>query len=340
MKKQKALITGINGQDGSYLAEFLLKKNYEVHGILRRSSSFNTKRINHLIENKSLNNNSIFFYYGDVIDHTTIFNLIKKIQPNEVYNLAAQSHVKISFELPLYTTQVNGVGVLNILESVRSQKIDAKIYQASTSEMFGNPSSEFQNESTPFKPCSPYAVSKLYAHELVSNYRDSYNMFCCSGILFNHESPRRGETFVTKKISNAVREIKEKKRDQILLGNIHSKRDWGFAPEYVEAMWSMLQNNKPIDYVVATGENYSVKEFIQLAFKEIDIEIEWEGKGLNEIGLNKKNKDVLIKIDEKYFRPSEVNNLKGDSSKIEHDLGWKAKTKIKDLVKLMNINYS
>lgn len=339
MKKKKALITGINGQDGSYLAEFLLSKNYEVHGILRRSSSFNTKRIDHLITDKKINNKNIFFYYGDVLDYTTLFSVIHKVTPDEIYNLAAQSHVKISFEVPYYTSQVNTVGILNILEAIKSLKLESKIYQASTSEMFGNINTiKAQNENTPFKPQSPYAVSKVYAHELTRNYREAYNIYCCSGILFNHESPRRGETFVTKKITNAVRNIKNGSEEVLSLGNIYSKRDWGYAPEYVRAMWLMLQNESAKDYVVATGFTYTVKEFVDFCFKEANIEISWEGKGINEVAYNKKNGKLILNISEKYFRPIDVEYLKGDPSKIKKDLGWQHNVSIDQLVKKMYLN--
>ncbi len=336
MNKKKAFITGINGQDGSYLAELLLSKNYEVHGILRRSSSFNTIKIDHLIHDKSLNNKKIFFHYGDVLDHSTIFNLIKNIQPDEIYNLAAQSHVKISFDVPVYTTQVNTVGILNILETVKTLKMNSKIYQASTSEMFGSPDINYaQNENTPFKPRSPYAISKLYAHELTRNYREAYNLFSCSGILFNHESPRRGETFVTKKITDAVKKIKNKEQDLLTLGNIYTKRDWGYAPEYVEAMWMMLQDQSANDYVVATGKTFTVKDFVSLCFDEINISLKWEGEGLDEVGINKKNGKIVVKIDKKYFRPSDVEYLKGDSSKIKKSLGWAHRTSMHELAKIM-----
>ena len=339
---KKALITGINGQDGSYLAEFLIKKGYEVHGILRRSSSFNTSRIEHLYIDDLIKDlkskRKINLHYGDMTDSTNLIRLIQKIKPHEIYNLAAQSHVKVSFDLPEYTAETDGIGTLRILEAVRICGLNqtCKIYQASTSELFGKVQEIPQNENTTFYPRSPYGVSKLYAFWITKNYREAYKMFAVNGILFNHESERRGETFVTRKISLAVARIYKGVQKKLYLGNLNSKRDWGYAKDYVKCMWLMLQNKNPEDFVIATGIQHSVREFVELAFQFVSIEIEWIGKGVNEKGINKKTKEVLVEIDSNYYRPTEVNTLLGDPNKAKNILGWNPnETSFKDLVKLM-----
>ena len=325
---KKALITGIAGQDGSYLAELLLHKGYEVHGVIRRSSSFNTARIDHIF-------NDLTLHYGDVTDPINIYNLLKKIHPEEIYNLAAQSHVKISFEIPDYTSQVDALGTLRILEAMRGLGLQSKFYQASTSELYGKVQEIPQNEQTPFYPRSPYAVSKLYAYWIIKNYREAYNIFAANGILFNHESPRRGGNFVSKKIVSAVASIKKKELDFLKLGNLNAKRDWGYAPEFVEGMWMILQQSKADDYVFATGQTNTVRRFDELAFKHIDIDIGWRGDGVDEVGFNVKNNDILIRIDPKYFRPTEVDLLQGDARKAKKILNWSPKTDFKSLVYLM-----
>ena len=329
------MITGVTGQDGSLLADFLLKKNYKVIGVKRRSSTFNTARIDHLYKDFQEATNFIP-YYGDMTDSTNLIRIIKETKPDEIYNLAAQSHVHTSFETPEYTANADAIGALRLLEAIRILNLTKKIkfYQASTSEMFGN-SSKIQNEKTPFAPVSPYGVSKLFAYWITVSYRESYKIFACNGILFNHEGPRRGETFVTRKISRAVAEISRKKRKILYLGNLNAKRDWGYAKDYVESMWLMLQKNKPDDYVVATGITKSVREFVEEAFKCVNIIIAWRGKKEKEIGYNKKTKDILVKIDPNYYRPTEVNELKGDFRKAKKILGWKPKKKFKDIVKEM-----
>ena len=334
-KKKVALITGVTGQDGSLLADFLLKKNYKVIGVKRRSSTFNTARIDHLYKDFQEATNFIP-YYGDMTDSTNLIRIIKETKPDEIYNLAAQSHVHTSFETPEYTANADAIGALRLLEAIRILNLTKKIkfYQASTSEMFGN-SSKIQNEKTPFAPVSPYGVSKLFAYWITVSYRESYKIFACNGILFNHEGPRRGETFVTRKISRAVAEISREKRKTLYLGNLNAKRDWGYAKDYVESMWLMLQKNKPDDYVVATGITKSVREFVEEAFKCVNIIIVWRGKKEKEIGYNKKTKDRLVKIDPNYYRPTEVNELKGDFRKAKKILGWKPKKKFKDIVKEM-----
>jgi GDPmannose 4,6-dehydratase len=350
MKKKKiALITGVTGQDGSYLAEFLLKKKYEVHGIKRRSSSINTSRIDHLYVDPHYKTN-FFLHYGDVTDAANMVQLIKKIMPHEIYNLSAQSHVKTSFEMPNYTSNVNAMGTLNILEAIKTLNLTkfTKFYQASTSELFGNSNKKKQSEITEFKPQSPYATSKLYAYWITKNYRQSYDMFAVNGILFNHESPRRGETFVTRKITIGLSKIAFGFEKTLYMGNIYSLRDWGHAKDYAEMQWKMLQQKTPDDYVIATGKQYSVKDFIQLCCKILKIKIIWKGSGLNEVGVVK-NYDIkitpslkigqkIIKIDKKYFRPNEVNHLLGDSSKAKKKLKWHAKTTIYELAKEMIAN--
>ena len=330
-----ALITGITGQDGSYLAEFLLKKGYEVHGIKRRSSSFNTKRIDHIYDKKEFSK-SFIAVYGDLTDSSNITRIIQKYKPDEIYNLGAQSHVRTSFEVPEYTTDVDALGTLRILESIRLLGFENKIkfYQASTSEIFGNTQIP-QNEKTPFKPTSPYAIAKLYSYWITVNYREAYNFFAVNGILFNHEGPRRGETFVTRKITRGIADIIKKKSEIIKLGNLDSKRDWGSAKDYVESMWLMLQAKKPSDYVIATGKSYSVRNFVEEAFKYVNIKIKWKGRGINETGFDSKTKKTLIKINPIYFRPSEIHELRGDYSKARKILKWKPKTSFKQLVREM-----
>ena len=325
-----ALITGITGQDGSYLAELLLEKGYEVHGIVRRASLINTDRIDHIYED-------IHLHYGDLTDATNIIGVIKKIEPDEIYNLGAQSHVKVSFEIPEYTAQVDGLGTLRVLEAVRLLGMEKKtrIYQASTSELYGLVQAVPQTETTPFYPRSPYGVAKLYGYWIIKNYREAYGMHCSSGILFNHESPRRGETFVTKKITQAVAKIFKGEQDNLQLGNLDAKRDWGYAKDYVEMMWLMLQQDKPIDLVVATGKCYTIREFTEKAFKHVGINIKWKGEGENEVGVDNKDGRVLVKINPKYYRPAEVEFLLGDASKAKKVLGWEPTTGIDELVKIM-----
>lgn len=339
---KKALITGITGQDGSFLAEFLLEKGYEVHGIIRRSSSFNTGRIEHLYIDELLkdihNVQKIKLHYGDMTDSTNLIRLIKEIKPDEIYNLAAMSHVKVSFEVPEYTADTDGIGTLRLLEAVRFLGYEDKtrIYQASTSELYGKVQEIPQSELTPFYPRSPYGVAKLYGYWITKNYREAYNMFAVNGILFNHESERRGETFVTRKITLAVARIKKGTQDKLYLGNMNAKRDWGYARDYVECMWLMLQHDKPEDFVIATGETHTVREFVTLAFKEVGIEIEWKGTGIKEKGVDKNNGKVLVEVDSKYFRPTEVELLLGDPTKAKKVLGWNpTKTSFKELVKIM-----
>ena len=334
-RKKIALITGITGQDGSLLADFLLKKKYKVFGVKRRSSTFNTSRIDHLYKDIQESKNFIP-YYGDMTDSTNIIRIIQDTKPDEIYNLAAQSHVHTSFETPEYTANADALGPLRILEAIRILKLTKKIkfYQASTSEMFGN-QGKTQNEKTPFNPVSPYGVSKLFGYWMTVCYRESYGLFACNGILFNHEGPRRGETFVTRKISRAVAEISLDRRKCLYLGNLNAKRDWGYASDYVESMWLMLQKNKPDDYVIATGVAKSVREFVKEAFKVIGINIGWRGKNEKEIGFDKRTKKILVKIDPRYYRPNELNFLRGDSRKARKVLGWRPRKKFKDLVKEM-----
>jgi len=360
----KALITGITGQDGSYLTELLLEKGYEVHGIIRRSSSFNTGRIDHLYENPEILNKKLFLHYGDLVDTSNLNRLLEKIQPDEIYNLAAQSHVKVSFEIPDYTAQVDALGTLRFLDAIREVGLrQVKFYQASTSELYGKVQEVPQSEKTPFYPRSPYGVAKLYGYWIIVNYREAYNLFACNGILFNHESPRRGETFVTRKITRAAARIAAGLQSDLSLGNLNAKRDWGYAPEYCEGMWKILQHKEADDFVLATGETHTVREFAELTFKHLGIELEWIGEGVNEVGRIKnvaldkaksligfdidkertrsdfttrlKKGDVLVRVNPNYYRPTEVDLLIGDSSKAEKLLGWKAKTKFSDLVEIM-----
>lgn len=340
--KKIALITGITGQDGSFLAEFLLDKGYDVHGIIRRSSSFNTGRIEHLYIDDLIEDihkdRRVHLHYGDMTDSMSITRLIREIQPTEIYNLAAQSHVKVSFEVPEYTADADAVGTLRILEAVRFLGLEKKcrIYQASTSELFGKVQEVPQKETTPFYPTSPYAVAKQYGFWITRNYRDAYGMFAANGILFNHESERRGETFVTRKITLAASRIAHGYQKKLYLGNLNALRDWGYAKDYVECMWLILQHDKPDDFVIATGEQYSVRTFCELAFKEAGIELEFKGEGVNEKGYNKKTGEVLVEVDPAYFRPSEVETLLGDPTKAKAELGWNPrKTSFEELVKLM-----
>ena len=361
---KKVLITGITGQDGSYLTELLLKKGYEVHGIIRKSSSFNTGRIDHLYNNPEILNKKMFLHYGDLVDTSNLNRLLENIEPDEIYNLAAQSHVKVSFEIPDYTAQVDALGTLRFLDAIREVGLrQVKFYQASTSELYGKVREIPQNEETPFYPRSPYGVAKLYGYWIIVNYREAYNIFASNGILFNHESPRRGETFVTRKITRAASRITAGLQKQLLLGNMDAKRDWGFAPEYCEGMWRILQHEKAEDFVLATGETQTVRRFAELTFINLGIELEWKGKGIDETGIIKtidlniakeligyssnKNKyikdftnelkpgDVVVAVDPNYYRPTEVDLLVGDASKAKKRLGWKAKTKFEELVSLM-----
>lgn len=333
---KRAFITGITGQDGSYLTELLLQKGYEVHGMIRRASTFNSKRIDHLFENNEIGNKKLYLHYGDLTDSSNINRLLDKIKPDEIYNLGAQSHVKVSFEVPEYTAQSDAVGALRILDAIKETRIKTKYYQASTSELYGGlPGTAPQNESTPFYPKSPYGAAKLYAYWITVNYREAYNIFACNGILFNHESPRRGETFVTRKITRAVASIVAGKQDRLTLGNLDAKRDWGYAGDYVEAMWLILQQDKPKDYVIATGEAHTVREFVELSFKEAGIDIEWKGKGVDEKGYDRNNGSLLVYIDEKYFRPTEVELLLGDPTKAESELNWHRNVDFRGLIRMM-----
>jgi GDPmannose 4,6-dehydratase len=332
---KKALITGITGQDGSYLAELLLKKGYEVHGIIRRSSSFNTGRIIHIFQDPHINNVRLFLHYGDLSDGSNIAKLLQKIKPDEIYNLGAQSHVRVSFDIPEYTADIDGIGTLRLLDAIRETRIKTKFYQASSSELFGKAQEIPQKETTPFYPRSPYGCAKLYAYWITKNYRESYGIFACNGILFNHESPRRGETFVTRKITRGLARIVTKKDDCLYLGNLDAKRDWGYAKDYVEGMWLMLQQKNPDDYVLATGKTHSVRDFIEECMKILKINFQWKGKGVKEVGINKKTKKIIIRIDPKYYRPAEVDLLLGNPKKAKQKLGWKSKMKFKELVKIM-----
>ncbi len=361
---KKVIITGITGQDGSYLTEILLEKGYEVHGIIRRSSSFNTGRIDHLYNNPEILNKKLFLHYGDLVDTSNLNRLLEKIEPDEIYNLAAQSHVKVSFEIPDYTAQVDALGTLRFLDAIREVGLNkVKFYQASTSELYGKVREIPQNEQTPFYPRSPYGVAKLYGYWIIVNYREAYNIFASNGILFNHESPRRGETFVTRKITRAASRIAAGLQQIVTLGNLDAKRDWGYAPEYCEGMWKILQHNIAGDYVLATGETHTVREFTTIAFKNLGIEIEWIGKGKFEKGkiksidlekakalieyssriksfnfdFSKKLKvgNIIVAVNPNYYRPTEVDMLIGDAGKAKKEIGWKAKTKFEDLVRLM-----
>lgn len=328
---KKAFITGVTGQDGSYLAEFLLEKGYEVHAILRRSSVFTTQRIDHFMHHERF-----FTYHGDLTDSSNLHTLLGKIKPDEVYNLGAQSHVAVSFEVPEYTAEVDAVGTIRLLDAIKDLGIKPKFYQASTSELFGGlPETAPQSEATPFYPKSPYGAAKIYAYWVTVNYRESYDLFACNGILFNHESPRRGETFVTKKITKAAAKISQQKQDVLRLGNLDAKRDWGYAKDYVEMMWLMLQQDKAVDYVIATGKTYTVREFVNYAFNAVGIELRWEGEGSDEIAIDAASGKTVVMVDPKYYRPAEVELLWGDASKAEKELGWTAKTSLEELVKIM-----
>ena len=345
MERKVALITGITGQDGSYLAEFLGEKGYEVHGLLRRSSSFNTGRIEHLYLDEWVRDMKkqrlINLHWADMTDSSSLIRIIGEVKPTEIYNLAAQSHVKVSFDVPEYTADTDAVGVLRLLEAVRICGLDkvCRIYQASTSELFGKVQEVPQRETTPFYPRSPYAVAKLYGFWIIKNYRESYGMYCCNGILFNHESERRGENFVTRKITLAACRIAQGYQDKLYLGNMDARRDWGYARDYVECMWLMLQQKQPEDFVIATGEMHTVREFCTLAFKEAGIELRWKGKGIDEKGVDVKTGKVLVEVDSKYFRPAEVEQLLGNPAKAKETLGWNPrKTSFDDLVKLMVVH--
>lgn len=332
-----ALITGVTGQDGAYLAEYLLEKGYEVHGIKRRSSMFNTQRIDHLYSDPHEDKVNFHLHYGDLTDSTNLIRIIQETQPDEIYNLAAQSHVKVSFEAPEYTANSDAMGTLRILEAIRILKLEKKtrFYQASTSELYGKVQEVPQSETTPFYPRSPYAVAKLYGFWITKNYREAYNMYACNGILFNHESPLRGETFVTRKITRAAARYKLGMQNKMYLGNLDAKRDWGHAKDYVKGMWLMLQQDQPDDFVLATGETQSVRDFCSLAFDELDIKLEFEGEGIHEKGIDKANGNVVIEIDERYFRPTEVDLLIGDASKARKEMGWVPSYSFRDLVKEM-----
>tara|TARA_B100001057_G_scaffold276773_1_gene277088 strand:- start:7 stop:1065 length:1059 start_codon:yes stop_codon:yes gene_type:complete len=342
MKRKVALITGVTGQDGAYLSELLLKKNYEVHGIKRRASSFNTSRIDHLYQDKHKENVNFFLHYGDLTDATNLIRIIQEVQPDEVYNLGAQSHVKVSFEIPEYTANSDALGTLRILEAIRILKLEKKIkfYQASTSELYGKSQEVPQNEKTPFYPRSPYGVAKLYAFWIVKNYREAYGMFACNGILFNHESPIRGETFVTRKITRAAVKIKLGVQKKLYLGNLDAKRDWGHAKDYVDGMWRMLQYENAEDFVLATGKTNTIREFCNLSFQELGIKINWKGKGENEVGLDASTGKEIILIDSNYYRPTEVDLLIGDASKAKKLLDWEPQNNLNSLIKeMINSDY-
>lgn len=335
--RKVALLTGITGQDGSYLAELLLGKGYEVHGLIRRSSSFNTERIDHIYQDRHANNRRLYLHYGDLTDSSNLSRLVEKIQPDEVYNLGAQSHVMVSFEVPEYTADVDALGALRLLDAIREHGPRVRYYQASSSELYGKVVETPQRETTPFHPRSPYAVAKLFAYWSVVNYREAYGLFAVNGILFNHESPRRGKTFVTRKITRGAARIAVGLDERLYLGNLDARRDWGYAPEYVEAMWRMLQQPTPEDFVIATGETHTVREFASLAFERVGLPLTWEGEGINERGLDKDGR-VLVAVDPAYFRPAEVDLLLGDPGKAKRLLGWEPKTTLAELVDLMVLN--
>ncbi|MFZ2150096.1 MAG: GDP-mannose 4,6-dehydratase [Minisyncoccia bacterium] len=333
--KKRALIIGITGQDGSYLAEFLLEKGYEVHGMIRRSSSFNTERLDKIYEDPHVDNRHLVLHYGDLSDSNSINNMVNKSKPDEIYNLGAQSHVRVSFDIPEYTADIDALGTLRLLDVIKEQSYPIKFYQAGSSEMFGKVLETPQKETTPFNPQSPYGCAKVFSHMICVNYREAYNMFICNGILFNHESPRRGRTFVTKKVVEGLADIKLGKKEKIFLGNLDAKRDWGYAKDYVRAMWLMLQQDTPDDYVIATGETHSVREFVEYAASLVGYKIVWQGSGLEEVGIDEKSGKVLISIDENYYRPSEVDVLLGDNTKAKEKLNWDTNVKFKDLIDLM-----
>jgi len=332
---KKALITGITGQDGSYLTELLIKKGYEVHGIIRRASSFNTHRIDHLYQDQLEGDPQMILHYGDLTDSSNLNRLIEKIDPSEIYNLGAQSHVQVSFEVPEYTAEADAIGVLRLLDAIKETGVDARFYQASTSELYGKVMEVPQTETTPFYPRSPYAVAKQYGYWIVKNYRESYGLHASNGILFNHESPRRGETFVTRKITMAVARISRGLQECLYMGNIDALRDWGYAPDYVEMMWMMLQQDTPDDYVVATNEMHTVREFIEKSFACVDVEIVWEGEGVAEVGKNKATGAIVVRMDKRYYRPCEVEQLLGDPAKAKRQLGWEPQVKFEQLVQIM-----
>jgi GDPmannose 4,6-dehydratase len=332
---KKALITGITGQDGSYLAEFLIEKGYEVHGMIRRSSSFNTGRIDHLFNDNEILNHKLFLYYGDLTDSSNLNRLLEKIAPDEIYNLGAQSHVKVSFEIPEYTAEVDAMGTLRFLDAIKETGIKTKFYQASTSELFGKVQEIPQTEKTPFYPRSPYGVAKLYGYWIIVNYREAYNIFACNGILFNHESPRRGGTFVTRKITRAAARIKLGIQDNLTLGNLNAKRDWGYAPEYVKGMWQMMQLENADDYILATNETHTIREFATLAFRELGMELEWKGSEENEVGVEKNSGKELVSVNPNYYRPTEVDLLIGDYSKAKKAFGWEPEVKFDELARIM-----
>jgi GDPmannose 4,6-dehydratase len=333
--RRKALITGITGQDGSYLAEMLLAKGYAVHGVIRRSSSFNTQRIDAIYQDPHEQDRTLFLHYGDLNDASSLNRILRLVDPDEIYNLGAQSHVKVSFDTPEYTGEVTGLGATRLLEAIRELQIRPRVYQASSSEMYGGASSEAQSERTPFYPRSPYGVAKVYAYWMTVNYREAYDLFAVNGILFNHESPRRGETFVSRKITRAVGRIREGLQDRLYLGNLDARRDWGYAKDYVEAMWLMLQQHRPEDFVIATGEAHTVREFCSLAFARAGIELEWRGSGEQEQGIERSSGRVLVEVDPRYFRPTEVGFLLGDAAKAQRVLGWAPRTSFAELIDLM-----
>ncbi|MFP4418855.1 MAG: GDP-mannose 4,6-dehydratase [Chitinispirillaceae bacterium] len=335
MSKKKALITGITGQDGSYLSELLLEKGYEVHGIIRRASSFNTKRIDHLYRDPHERDVNLFLHYGDMTDSSNMNRLLEKIDPDEIYNLAAQSHVQVSFEVPEYTAETDAVGTLRMLDAIKETGIRTRFYQASTSELYGKVQEVPQKETTPFYPRSPYGVAKLYGFWIVVNYREAYNLHANNGILFNHESPRRGEIFVTRKITMAAAFIKEELQECLFIGNLNARRDWGYAPDFVKAMWMMLQHDTPNDYVVATGEMHTVREFIEKSFARLGMQLRWEGEGTDEIGIDTKSGKILVRVDPRYYRPAEVEQLCGDATRAKTELGWQPTVSFDRLVEIM-----
>jgi GDPmannose 4,6-dehydratase len=332
---KKALITGVTGQDGSYLAELLLEKGYQVHGIIRRASTFNTQRINHIYQDPHERSRRLFLYYGDMVDGSSIARLVAQIAPDEIYNLAAQSHVHVSFEQPVYTADVDGLGTLRLLEAIRESHVKTRFYQASTSEMFGLVQETPQSERTPFHPRSPYGAAKVFAHWMTVNYREAYGLFACNGIQFNHESPRRDERFVTRKITRAVARIRAGLEEKVYLGNLNARRDWGYAPECVRAMWLMLNRDEPDDFVIATGETHTVREFAEVAFGIGGFRLRWEGEGLEERGIDEETGRTLVEVDARYFRPAEVELLQGDASKAARLLGWKPQVKFAELARIM-----
>ena len=332
---KKALITGITGQDGSYLTELLLKKGYEVHGIIRRASTFNTHRIDHLYEDQLEGNPRMILHYGDLTDSSSLNRILEKVQPNEIYNLAAQSHVQVSFEVPEYTAEVDGIGTLRLLDAIRETGVPARFYQASTSELFGKVHEVPQTETTPFYPRSPYGVAKQYSFWIVKNYREAYGLHASNGILFNHESPRRGETFVTRKLTIAVARISRGLQNCLYMGNVNARRDWGYAPDYVEMMWMMLQQDQADDYVAATGEMHSVREFIEKSFSHVGITLDWQGEGVDEVAINPENGHAVVRMDKRYYRPCEVDQLMGDATKAKERLGWSPAVKFDELVAIM-----